>query len=118
MSRGMKPPDLVRPRAPHSGRRTFEAQYPGTCATCAAAFSVGDDIFYAPNAEAPSGADCCADRPDSDLLPTVRPDDSLSVDENDPSTVIARTMPRGRTAADACPRCWQIPSSSGVCGCD
>lgn len=30
---------------------------------------------------------------------------------------IAHTLPRGKTPADACPHCWQIPSSSGHCEC-
>ena len=31
---------------------------------------------------------------------------------------LERVLPQGKTRADMCARCFQIPSSSGVCGCD
>jgi len=99
-------------------RRSWVAVHDTACGTCAGRIVPGDRFFFAAGGDVASGLDCCGDRPDSDLLPTVRSDEGLSVDEDDPSTVIARTLPRGKTAADACPRCWQIPSSSGTCGCD
>lgn len=26
-------------------------------------------------------------------------------------------MPKGKTKADMCPHCFQIPASNGICGC-
>jgi hypothetical protein len=28
------------------------------------------------------------------------------------------TMPRGKTARDVCTRCFMVPASNGVCGCE
>lgn len=123
MPRGAKPPELVRSRTGVShihgrGRRGFNAEFDGRCATCAGPIIPGDSIFYAPDSDAPSGMNCCGERSDEELAVYQNRDDSLSVDEDDPATNIARTLPRGKTAADKCGKCWQIPSSSGVCGCD
>jgi hypothetical protein len=95
-------------------RRSFQAKYDGTCGTCPAPIAIGDGVFYAtPGAALVSGLDCCGDRPDEDLV-TVQhaeePDEDLTVD-------VAKVMPRGRTARDACPTCWQVPASNGTCGC-
>lgn len=30
---------------------------------------------------------------------------------------VSQVMPTGKTKADMCLRCFQIPSSNGVCGC-
>lgn len=99
--------------------RSFTAKYDGVCGTCPAPIAVGDAVFYPhPGAEAVSGVDCCGDRPAEDLVAHARGDDSLSVDEEDASAVIARTLPRGKTAASKCPTCWQIPANNGSCGCD
>lgn len=99
------------------GRRTFTAQFASDCATCSTAILPGDSVFYGPGAEIASGVDCCGDRDDAELTVNQRGDDSLSVDDEDPAVTIARTMPRGRTAADRCGKCWQIPASNGTCGC-
>jgi hypothetical protein len=96
-------------------RRTFTAQYPGSCGTCPAAIQPGDHVFYALGNEMVSGLDCCGDRTDDDLAPRT---DHLAVDDEDAGTVVARAMPRGKTAADSCARCFQIPANNGACGCN
>jgi hypothetical protein len=101
-----------------STRRSFPANYAGACGTCPAPISVGDRVFYATQgSEHVSGLDCCGDRPDDDLAPARRADDGLTADDETPADAIARVMPRGRTARDACGTCWQIPSTNGSCGC-
>ena len=100
-------------------RRSFAANYEGSCGTCPATIAVGDAIFYPqPGSVLVSGIDCCGDRPDEDLAPTVRGDETLALDDEDAVVAIARVMPRGRTAADACETCFQIRSSNGTCGCN
>lgn len=99
-------------------RKGFPAQFDGVCTSCGHRILAGDHVFYAPGNESVSGLDCCGDKDDVDLTVHQRRDDGLTVDEDDPATTIARTMPRGKTAADACLRCFQIPASNGTCGCD
>lgn len=99
-------------------RRGFPAQFGGDCVSCGDGILPGDRVFYAPGNERVSGIDCCGDKDDADLVVVQRHDDSLSVDEDDAATVIARTLPRGKTAADRCGTCWQIPANNGTCGCD
>lgn len=100
-------------------RRSFAAHYEGSCGTCPATIAVGDAVFYPqPGSALVSGLDCCGDRPDEDLAPTVRADDHLALDDEDAVVAIARVLPRGRDRADMCDRCWQIPANNGACGCD
>lgn len=95
-------------------RRTWVAAYDTSCATCPARIATGDLYFIAPGGSTASGMDCCGDRDDADLVVHERADDSsdegLTVDAS-------QVMPRGRTARDACGRCWQVPANNGACGC-
>ena len=96
-------------------RRMFMASQASGCATCIADILPGDAIFYGPGNEAASGMDCCGDKPDADPAVTQRPDDAGDEDLTvDPRKV----TPRGRTARDRCPTCFQIPATNGACGCD
>lgn len=97
-------------------RRSWVAAYDTSCATCPASISPGDLYFIAPGGSAASGMDCCGDRDDAELLVHQRADDSGDEDESAVDT-IARVMPRGRTARDACPKCWTVPANNGTCGC-
>jgi hypothetical protein len=97
-----------------TGRRSFKASYAGACTSCSAAILPGDDVFYAPGNEGVSGLDCCGDRPDEDLIVVQRRD---SEDEPQMAVDVAQVLPRGKTAASACPTCWQVPASNGECGC-
>lgn len=82
----------------------FPAAYPGRCRNCNELFAVGDEIFYAGNEDTVTGWDCCGaeDEP--------RPESSTTPGD--------RVMPRGKTVQDRCERCFQIPASNGMCGCD
>jgi hypothetical protein len=81
--------------------RVFTAQYPGTCGGCGSEIDAGDLVFY--DGDTLVGDACCAGA------------DDLSVEAK---STIAQVMPRGKTAKDKCPRCFQIPASNGACGCD
>lgn len=111
-------PDPIRKRlgSTHQpGRRSFPAQYAGYCASCGAAVLPGDDLFYAPGNEAPSGLDCCGDKDNADLIVTQRRD---TEDDADMTVDAAKVMPHGRTARDMCSQCFQIPAANSSCGCD
>lgn len=97
------------------GRRGFSAQYAGACISCGAAILPGDHLFYAPGNEAPSGLECCGDKDDADLTVVQRRD---TEDDADMTVDVAKVMPRGRTARDACGRCFQVPAANDTCGCD
>lgn len=99
-------------------RRSWVAVHDTACGTCAGRIVPGDRFFFAAGGDVASGLDCCGDRPDEDLVVRQRSEEDGLSAEDDPRVTIARTLPRGKTAADKCPKCWQIPSSSGTCGCD
>jgi hypothetical protein len=101
---------------PH-GRKTYTAQYVGRCSTCGGDIHPGDAIFYATGNDTPSGADCCAHRPDSELVIQGKADDIHTDDDGDPAMRIARVMPRGKTPADMCRECFMV-HSPGQRGCD
>lgn len=122
MPQGQRVPALVTKRrgsVASAGRRTFTAAFAGSCTSCAAAILPGDAVFYAAGNEGVSGADCCGDRADADLVVTHSSAEHDTEDdtEDDLTVDIGKVMPRGRTAADACPRCRIIPSSNGACDC-
>ena len=51
--------------------------------------------------------ECCRD------VEPPTPEDDYKARER-----VIDVMPRGKSARDACLRCFQVPSSSGVCGCE
>lgn len=83
---------------------SFEARYAGRCGDCGQAFSVGEPVSY--NADdVLVGAECCdGEGRNADTFAPGR-------------AAVNETMPRGKTARDKCPRCFQVPASNGVCGC-
>lgn len=120
MPRGQRVPELITKRrgsVTSAGRRTFTAAFAGSCTSCAAAILPGDAVFYAAGNEGVSGVDCCGDRADADLIVTHRSADHDAHADDDLTVDIAKVLPRGRTAVDACPRCRIIPSSNGACDC-
>lgn len=96
-------------------RKGFPAQYDGACISCGHRILAGDHVFYAPGNESVSGLDCCGDRDDADLTVVQVRD---TEDEAGLTVELAQVMPRGRTARDACPKCWLVPANSGACGCN
>ena len=81
---------------------SFPAAYAGRCGNCGEYFPPGAMVQYEEGAVLVI-QECCgiADEPREDR-PAPKPD---------------VVMPRGKSAADRCGRCFQVPSSNGVCGC-
>lgn len=90
-------------RAPESGR----------CSRCDTAFAKGDWVFR-DGPGTPVGVNCCAT--ERDLRPTGL-GDLLDAEEIEGRewVPLAQVLPRGRSKADACPRCFMIPASNGEC---
>lgn len=82
----------------------FAAHFPGRCGKCGEVFDIGTNVFYTTPDDILLGWDCCGASDEPDAASMVTPPD--------------RVMPRGKTARDACGRCWQIPATNGACGCD
>lgn len=82
----------------------FNARYAGRCTSCGTPFEIGAALFYTDD-DALAGQECCGGEEE----PRTAPLDVVPAD---------RVMPRGRVAGDRCSRCFQIPASNGVCGCD
>jgi hypothetical protein len=81
---------------------SFAASYTGRCGNCTDLFEPGDEVAY-DNDGVLVIVECCGAADESRTqLATVEVD---------------RVMPRGKTAADKCRICFQIPSSNDVCGC-
>lgn len=107
------PPRHQRRADTAGGQRSFTVSTAISCGTCAAPILPGDAGFRPAGSEAISGLDCCGDRDDTEL---TAPAHAEPIDAED--TVAAeQVMPRGRTAADACPRCFIVPASNNTCGC-
>ena len=81
----------------------FLANFPGRCGNCGELFAPGDEIFYDAG-DTLLGQDCCGE---SDETAAGREPKALEP-----------VMPRGRSVADRCGVCFQIPSSNGLCGCN
>lgn len=116
-SRGPKPPfgsvrrspnrtggdDFNEPDTPHLASGEFITKYPGTCGGCGRSLSVGERARFN-DADELIGVRCCGGDPEEPVA------DELVIED------IRSVMPRVRRPA--CPRCFQIPANSGVCGCD
>jgi hypothetical protein len=82
----------------------FAAKYPGRCAECDQDFEPGDPVGYTDEGQL-VGMLCCYESPHRPIDEAVR------------KATGHTTLPRGKTKADRCDTCFQIPSSNGVCGC-
>jgi hypothetical protein len=84
----------------HSYSYPFPATRSGYCFGCDGPFEAGDSIYYQ----------------DGDIWANhwCVTDPSRRMYENSSAPV----MPRGKTAKDMCMKCFQVPSSNGVCGCE
>ena len=80
--------------------RIFTARYDGQCDGCGSEIAVGDAVFY--DGGALVGDACCAGG------------SHLSAEAQ---ATITNVMPRGKTAADRCPKCFII-HASGQVGCE
>jgi hypothetical protein len=81
----------------------FSAQYAGRCGNCGEMFEEGEPVVYGAD-DRLVRVECCAD-------PEGQGDPFLSTPEE------IKVLPRGKTAADRCGKCFQVPASNGVCGC-
>ncbi len=83
----------------------FAAATAGKCGICATTYHAGEKVTRTED-DLLVVIGCCGD-----LL------DEESNEATDQSTKLPPVMPRGKSKKDMCPRCFQIPASSGVCGC-
>jgi hypothetical protein len=81
----------------------FPASFPGRCGVCGEIYGPGDEVYFSMPEDILTGWECCGEA-----------DEPRAEREKVPVPV----MPRGKTAKDKCPRCFQVPASNGVCGCD
>ena len=82
----------------------FPARYAGRCSSCGELFGPGEAVAYAED-DSLVGQDCCGGSGEATAS-------EPAVDN------LARVMPRGKSVRDRCGTCFQIPSTTGVCGCD
>lgn len=81
---------------------SFSASYGGRCGGCGRYFDPGEEVAYETGGTL-LAVDCC----DGLVTPPAPPR----------AAGPEPTMPRGRVLADRCDTCFQIPSTTGVCGC-
>jgi hypothetical protein len=108
--RGMEDESLL---IPLSGLSAVQrADGPGNCARCNKSYRRGDWLFR--DAGELVAVNCCATREDvrdeSEPVP-------LGAEYFEDEGALAQVLPTGRTKADMCRICFQIPASNGVCGC-
>lgn len=96
----------VRPLRGTTASATFEAKWAGTCQDddCGRPFPVGALIKFSQHNRIVH-ADCSAD-------PNERSETMRADDEPIPPRAVLPRNPQ-----PACTKCFQIPSSNGVCGC-
>lgn len=87
---------------------SFPARYPGRCGGCNDPFESGEEVDYDNDGIRMVAVRCCGDAAEP------RP---ATEDAHEHVVEPDRVMPRGKTAADRCGTCFQIPASNGVCGC-
>lgn len=81
---------------------SFSAKYGGRCEGCGRYFDPGEEVSYE-GGRTLIAVECC-DGLATPAVPARAPA---------PEAV----MPRSRKIADRCDTCFQIPSTTGVCGC-
>lgn len=93
-----------------------QAQQAGRCGRCEVTYAKGEWVFR--EVDRMVGVNCCATSSDmrtsggglGDLL------DAEEIEGRD-WVPLAQVLPRGKTKADVCQRCYMIPAANGVCGC-
>lgn len=84
-------------------KTTFLSRFTLHCESCGEDHPPGIEVYYdRDNRLRP--VDCEQELPDPEIDQTE--DKKIQV------------MPRGRTVKDRCMKCFQIPASNGVCGCE
>lgn len=82
----------------------FPATYSGRCGGCNEVFAPGTYVFYAAPDDVLTVVECCGDL-----------DEPPSAESE--VTPVDKVMPRGKSAADRCDRCFLV-HSSGQDGCE
>lgn len=95
----------------------FSARYAGKCGNCGEGFQAGDLVQYADADGELCGVDCCG-QGGSASSASLLFDEQREANREDPALAAVMVLPRGRTARDKCGKCFQVPASNGVCGCD
>lgn len=95
--------------------KIFKADYAGTCSECQSSFRVGTEVAYL-HTTGELIASCCinSETAAADAVATQGGDFDSFTPGRTPGIAV---LPRGKTKKDMCEICFQIPSSSGVCGC-
>lgn len=88
--------------------RLFVARYAGTCGACFEPIEAGDEVGYSAENVLTCG-ECWRDG-----SPAVR----VAFPGVEAPAPEAIPLPRGKSVRDRCPRCFQIPSTSGNCECE
>lgn len=83
--------------------RAFPALFDGRCSGCGSPFERGSMVFYSAEEGILLLDSCCGE--------DVQLPEERRATEPD-------VMPRGKTKKDRCNKCFQVPASNGVCGCD
>jgi hypothetical protein len=92
-----------------------QADAAGYCDRCQRSYRKGDWLF---RSEGTLVAVNCCGAPEDVAAPTSLGDLTDAEDINGTDWVpLNQVLPLGRTKADMCQRCFQIPASNGVCGC-
>lgn len=111
--------------------RTYAAQYDGKCGkeSCGAEIVVKDLISFPPEGRGkPVCKGCTGEALDAGDVSVWDAMSGMSMNEvgttgragldaRESELEAAMVMPRGRSRADMCGSCFQIPSASGVCSC-
>lgn len=108
-------------------RNYFTARWASKCYSCGEPIEPNDKTFFLGGRDSVHGVACCGERADHELVVPMLsnayseafglvPNDDFT--EQDDFRLNRRlVMPRGKSASDMCKKCFQIPSSNGVCGC-
>jgi hypothetical protein len=98
-----------------------QAPESGFCGRCERKYAQGDWVFRDGEGRV-IAVNCCATakdtRPASDPQPLGLGDllDAEDIEGRD-FVPMAQVMPSGKSKADMCPICFQIPAANGLCGC-
>lgn len=93
-----------------------QAGTPGECFRCERSYRAGEWVFR--DTEGNTVAVNCCGTTDDMRTESVGADlkDAEDIDGRD-WVPLAQVLPTGKTKADMCPKCFQIPASNGICGC-
>lgn len=89
----------------------FSAKYHGLCLSCDEDIKPGESIVSHPDAGF-IHEECIED------VGSVRESNGADFDSFTWGRAPIAVLPRGKTSKDRCGKCFQVPASNGVCGCE